>query len=121
MCSFIWDAQKEKDNIGKHGVDFVTAARAFKDPKRKIFIDSKHSTHEERFFCIGKVDARTLTVRFTYRSDTIRIIGGQETDFEQEVGSMQINHEEVKSAKKSDSVGMKVNEKVHEGYKVYKI
>ena len=53
--------------------------------------------------------------------DTIRIIGGQETDFEQEVGSMQINHEEVKSAKKSDSVGMKVNEKVHEGYKVYKI
>ena len=75
VCSFIWDAQKEKDNIGKHGVDFVTAARAFKDPKRKIFIDSKHSTHEERFFCIGKVDARTLTVRFTYRSDTIRIIG----------------------------------------------
>lgn len=53
--------------------------------------------------------------------DTIRIIGGQETDFEQEVGSLQIDHEEVKSAKKGDSVGMKVDEKVHEGYKVYKI
>ncbi len=53
--------------------------------------------------------------------DTIRIVGGQETDFEQEVTSMQIDHKEVKSAKKGDSVGMKVDEKVHEGYKVYKI
>jgi putative protease len=53
--------------------------------------------------------------------DTIRIIGGENTDFTQEVGSMQIEHEKVKSAKKGDSVGMKVGEKVHEGYKVYKI
>jgi len=53
--------------------------------------------------------------------ETIRIVGGQETDFEQEVGSMQIDHKEVKSAKKGDAVGMKVDEKVHEGYKVYKV
>ena len=53
--------------------------------------------------------------------DNIRVIGGQETDFEQEVASMQIEHEEVKTAKKGDAVGMKIKEKVHEGYKVYKI
>ena len=53
--------------------------------------------------------------------DTIRVVGGQETDFEQEVDSMQIDHKEVKVAKKGDGVGMKVKEKVHEGYKVYKI
>ncbi len=53
--------------------------------------------------------------------DAIRIVGGQETDFEQKVISMQIDHEEVKSGKKGDSVGMKVDEKVHEGYKTYKI
>jgi len=53
--------------------------------------------------------------------DTIRIVGGQETDFEQEVKSMQIEHEEVKSGKKGDSVGMKINEKVHEGYRVFKV
>lgn len=51
----------------------------------------------------------------------IRVVGGKETDFEQKVDSMQIDHEKVKSAKKGDSVGMKVDEKVHEGYKVYKI
>jgi putative protease len=53
--------------------------------------------------------------------ETIRIVGGQETDFEQKASSMQIDHKEVKSGKKGDSVGMKVDEKVHEGYKVYKI
>jgi putative protease len=53
--------------------------------------------------------------------EKIRIVGGEATDFEQEASSMQIDHKEVKSAKKGDSVGMKVNEKVHEGYKVYKI
>lgn len=53
--------------------------------------------------------------------ETIRVVGGQETDFEQEVESMQIEHEQVKSAKKGDSVGTKIAEKVHEGYKVYKV
>lgn len=53
--------------------------------------------------------------------DMVRIIGGQETDFEQEANSMQIDHKKVKLAKKGDAVGMKVDEKVHEGYKVYKI
>lgn len=53
--------------------------------------------------------------------DIIRIVGGENTDFEQKISSMQIDHEKVKSAKKGDSIGMKVDEKVHEGYKVYKI
>ena len=53
--------------------------------------------------------------------DTIRIAGGENTDFTQSVDSMQIEHEKVKSAKKGDSVGMKVKEKVREGYQVYKV
>lgn len=53
--------------------------------------------------------------------ETIRVVGGEATDFEQAVDSMQIDHKDIKSAKKGDSVGMKIKEKVHEGYKVYKI
>lgn len=52
--------------------------------------------------------------------DEIRIIGGENTDFTQAVSSMQIDHKEVKSAKKGDDVGLKVKEKVREGYKVFK-
>lgn len=54
------------------------------------------------------------------QGEIVRISGGKETDFDQKVDSMQIDHEVVKSAKKGKSVGMKVKEKVREGYKVYK-
>ena len=73
--SFVWDCAKELANIDKHGVDFITAAKVFKDTKRKIYIDSKHSRKEERFFCIGKVEGKIVTVRFTYRVGKIRIFG----------------------------------------------
>jgi len=53
--------------------------------------------------------------------DEIRIVGGEETDFNQAVGSMEVDHKKVDKAKKGDDVGMKVNEKVREGYKVYKV
>ena len=53
--------------------------------------------------------------------DEIRIMGGETTDFNQKVASMQLDHKPVKKAKKSDAVGMKVKEKVRDGYKVYKV
>lgn len=55
------------------------------------------------------------------QGDEIRIVGGENTDFNQKVASMQVDHQEVKSAKKGGSVGLKVSEKVREGYGVYKI
>lgn len=53
--------------------------------------------------------------------DIIRIVGGENTDFEQNVASMQIEHEKIKKAKKGQEIGLKVKEKVREGYKVYKL
>lgn len=53
--------------------------------------------------------------------DEIRIMGGENTDFNQKVSSMQIDHKELKKAKKGSAIGMKVSEKVREGYKVYKV
>ena len=73
--SFVWDAKKEAANIRKHGVDFETAATAFKDPDRKIYTDELHGQPEERLFCLGTVRGRVLTVRFTYREGRIRIYG----------------------------------------------
>lgn len=52
--------------------------------------------------------------------DTIRIVGG-ETDFTQQVNSMEIDHKKADTAKKGDSAGLKVDQKVREGYKVYKL
>ena len=73
--SFVWDVQKEGINIAKHGVDFPTASRAFLDPGKKIFVNEKHSGTEKRFYCIGRVEGRILTVRFVYRGGKVRIFG----------------------------------------------
>ena len=52
--------------------------------------------------------------------DTLHFLG-HTTDFEATVHSMQIEHEPVSAAKKGDSIGVKVPEKVREKDKVYKI
>lgn len=52
------------------------------------------------------------------KGDKVKFESGK-TEFEQTVESMQIEHKEIKSAKKGDVIGMKVNEKVGEGADVY--
>lgn len=73
--SFEWDEEKNSKNVQKHEVDFSTAQYAFLDPKRLIAKDLVYSKSEIRYYCFGKVKGGVLTVRFTYRSDRIRIIG----------------------------------------------
>ncbi len=52
--------------------------------------------------------------------DEVKIVGG-EADFIQKVGSMEVEHQKIEKAKKGDSVGIKVDQKVKDGCKVYKI
>lgn len=54
------------------------------------------------------------------KGETIRIKGG-ETDFIQEVESIESERQKIEKAQKGDIIGLKVKEKVREGYKVYKL
>ncbi len=72
---FEWNADKEAENLEKHGVPFSLAQYAFADPRRVIAEDLAHSKTEKRYFCFGEVDGGILTVRFTYRAGIIRIFG----------------------------------------------
>lgn len=72
---FDWDTEKDAENQQKHGISFSRAQYAFADPQRVIAKDITHSQTEERFYCFGEVDGGVLTVRFTYRTSVIRIIG----------------------------------------------
>ncbi len=53
--------------------------------------------------------------------DMISFQRGGEEIFQQEISSMQIDHEAVKKAKKGDDVAIKVDEKVREGVEVFKV
>ena len=53
--------------------------------------------------------------------DNIKFVRGGEDLFEQNVESIQIEHEKKDTAGKGDVVGLKTNEKVREGTEVYKV
>jgi len=75
--SFEWDEAKNLANKRKHEITFYEAQHAFLDKKRVIAEDLSHSSKENRYYCFGLDEAGkgVLTVRFTYRSGRIRIIG----------------------------------------------
>jgi len=75
MTRFEWDPAKDRANQAKHGVAFATAQLAFADPQRVVAEDLSHSGAERRYFCFGRVGGGVLSVRFTYRTGTIRIFG----------------------------------------------
>lgn len=52
--------------------------------------------------------------------DEIHIVGAT-TDFSQAVESMEVEHEKVEVARKGQSVGIKVAQRVREGDRVYKV
>ncbi len=98
--------------------------------KKKILIKTKKPARRAGWEkLIGKIthyfsniEVAVINLEFPLKDgDSIRITGGEETDFKQRVKSMQIDYKKVRSAKKGDSVGIKINEHVREGYKVFKI
>jgi uncharacterized protein len=75
VASFEWEEFKNNINVEKHGVSFQFAQHAFLDLRRVIVEDLDHSEVEKRYFCIGCIEDEILTVRFTWRDNTIRIFG----------------------------------------------
>ena len=52
--------------------------------------------------------------------EKIKFVKNDEDLFEQEVSSMQVEHEKIETAKKGDTIGLKVEGDVKEGAEVYK-
>jgi uncharacterized protein len=75
VTQFEWDLDKDFENVTKHGVSFAEAQLAFADERCIIVEDQVHSIAEPRYYCLGRVAKGIVTVRFTRRSDVIRIIG----------------------------------------------
>ncbi|MBF0106156.1 MAG: BrnT family toxin [Deltaproteobacteria bacterium] len=74
--NFEWDIERESENIRKHKCSFKTAIQVFADPNVIHLEDSKHSTEEDRYYAVGRVESgEILTVRYTVRADIIRIFG----------------------------------------------
>lgn len=66
------------------------------------------------------VSAAVLKVEAAIKvGDKVKIVTPSGKEFEQEITSMQIDRADITEAKVGDEIGIKVDEKVHEGCKVY--
>ncbi|MCJ7570266.1 MAG: EF-Tu/IF-2/RF-3 family GTPase [Candidatus Thermoplasmatota archaeon] len=74
----------------------------------------------EHFFSNVSVAAIKITEGELKIGDTIHFVGAH-TDFKQKISSMQIDRNPVKTVKKGDAVGIKVQDKVREHDIVYKM
>lgn len=69
----------------------------------------------------GKIGVAVIQLEDNLKvGERIKIVGGNSA-FEQTVESMEIDHKKIEEAKAGNSVGLKVLQKVKEGYKVYKL
>ena len=72
---FVWDEDKNRKNILKHGISFNIAAQVLDDDLRLEYPDPEHSQDEERYLTIGLVHD-VLTVVYCERDN----VSSGETD-----------------------------------------
>lgn len=77
MLDFEWDDAKAAANFRKHGVTFDQAAYAFRDPFALEWIDEGAVYGEERVILLGMSGGQILSVVFTERGESIRIISAR--------------------------------------------
>jgi uncharacterized DUF497 family protein len=83
MCrypEFEWDDAKALSNFVKHRIEFSYATTVFLDPKRMDLDVSRPADGEMRRKVIGVVEDRLLTVVYTIRSRSIRIISARRSN-----------------------------------------
>jgi hypothetical protein len=51
--SYVWDLEKARINLAKHGVSFDEAATVDLDPNRRRWPDAAHDRDDDRFITIG--------------------------------------------------------------------
>lgn len=76
MFDFEWDAEKQRTNLEKHGVDFDDAISIFLGPTLEA-LDDRFDYGEARFVAYGEVGGHILAVVYTMRDEVCRIISAR--------------------------------------------
>ena len=75
--SYEWDPAKAESNLYKHGVHFADAVAVLED-ERALWREDVGEWEEDRYIAVG-IDhlGRILTVVFTIRGETVRLISAR--------------------------------------------
>lgn len=75
-----WDPAKNASNQRKHGISFEDASAVFETPDWVEWICSEPGADEERYMIVGRVGWKIVSVVYTERGDTIRLISAREAN-----------------------------------------
>jgi putative protease len=117
--------KKKIKSVKKKEVKIKKKGNEKKEIKKKV--DKKKENHVKREVLVGVVSnyfehvgAASIKLKIGLKKgDRIHVVGGN-VDFNQTVGSMQIKHKFITEAKIGNDVGIKLDQKVRKGYKIFK-
>jgi uncharacterized protein len=72
MSAFEWKEAKRQQVIDSRGIDFERAKEIWQGTVLEV--PSQRPADEERFVAVGEVDGRVITVIFTWRGESRRLI-----------------------------------------------
>jgi|HubBroStandDraft_6_1064221.scaffolds.fasta_scaffold550145_2 uncharacterized DUF497 family protein len=77
--SFEWDEIKRRQNLSKHGVDFLDVVSLF-DGQVLEAVDDRRDYGETRIKCLGEVHGLIYVVIYTWRRENRRIISARKAN-----------------------------------------
>jgi uncharacterized DUF497 family protein len=88
---FEWDEDKRRQNLRKHGIDFIDVQAIWSDAVLEYSSDQTHHD-EERYLAIGELHGQCIAVIYTWRGDTRRLISArkarryEQKNYQDEIG-----------------------------------
>ncbi len=77
----VWDREKARQNVAKHGVRFADAVLVLDDPYAITVADNESAPTEARWVTLGAdPQGRVLVVVYTYRGEDIRLISARSAE-----------------------------------------
>jgi uncharacterized protein len=72
--AFVWDEQKRRANLRKHGLDFADAHYVYDNPDKLTFLSRRIDEARKVDFAEVARAGRVLALIYTERGDDIRVI-----------------------------------------------
>ena len=71
---YVWDEEKRKSNLKKHGLDFRDAYLVYENPDKCTYDASRSDESRLMDVALAVVKGRLLTLVYTERDDEVRVI-----------------------------------------------
>jgi uncharacterized DUF497 family protein len=90
----VWDPDKAKSNLKKHGVDFADAAVSLEDPNALTITDNEASEYRFKTLALSPNTSILLIVHAEQDEETIRIISARHAEKDEEQQYFRGNYNE---------------------------